>query len=106
MRTKKETYFDQKLLQHASREVSLTAEEEAARDAEEAAWAAGQLARDAEATRLVGITDDARRAALVAKLRTATAAEISQYVDDEVVDLASARTMLKRILLVLSTLAR
>lgn len=45
---------------------------------------------------------DAARADLLTRLRSATPAQLNAYVDAQVTDLASARTMLKRILLVLA----
>jgi hypothetical protein len=44
---------------------------------------------------------DATRADLLARLATATPAQINSYVDTNVTNLAEARTLLKRILLVL-----
>lgn len=82
--------------------VEVTGPELAARQAEEQAWAAAQAARDAEAARLQAIRDDALRQQLVSQLATATNAQISAFVDAQVIDLASARTMLKRILLLLA----
>ena len=52
------------------------------------------------------VQNDARAVELRDKLRTATPAEISAYVDAQVLDLASARTMFKRVLLVLALMAR
>lgn len=45
---------------------------------------------------------DATRADLLTRLRTATPAQINSYVDANVANLAEARTLFKRILLVLS----
>lgn len=45
---------------------------------------------------------DTVRMDLLDRLRTATPTQINTYVDNQVTDLASARTMFKRILLVLS----
>lgn len=44
---------------------------------------------------------DVTRADLLARLRAATPAQISAYVDNQVTDLASARALFKKILLVL-----
>lgn len=55
-----------------------------------------------EQTRLQGIRDDAMRQQLLTQLSTATNLQISQFVDNQVSDLASAKTMLKRILLLLA----
>lgn len=87
-------------------DIPFTPEEEVARDAEEAAWAAGQPARDAEEARLAGLKNDPQRADLIDRLRTATAQQISDYIDANVTDLASARVLLKKIVLVLSLIVR
>lgn len=76
--------------------------DQAAVDAE----AAAAVAAAAEAARLQAIKDDPLGAALVVQLKTATAAQISTYVDNNVTDLASARLMLKRVILVLARIAR
>lgn len=49
---------------------------------------------------------DERAADLLDRLRTATPQQIVDYVDAQVTDLASARTMFKRVLLVLALVAR
>ena len=49
---------------------------------------------------------DPRAVELRDKLTTATAAQISDYVDAQVTDLPSARLMFKRVLLVLALMAR
>lgn len=82
-------------------EVVCSTEEEAALQAE---WSQGetQIAADtAERLRLQGIREDALRQQLQAQLDAATAAQISSFVDNQVTDLASARLMFKRILLLL-----
>lgn len=56
----------------------------------------------AEVARRQGIRDDPLRADILNRLRTATAAQISNYVDANVVDLASARALFKRILLLIA----
>jgi hypothetical protein len=56
----------------------------------------------AEAERIAAIQADAMTIDLVTRLRQATPAQISGYVDANVVDLASARALFKRILLVLA----
>ena len=60
----------------------------------------------AEQARQQAIKDDALRIQLVTRLTTATNLEISNYVDVQVTDLASARTMFKRILLILALIVR
>lgn len=52
--------------------------------------------------RLQALRDDALRQQLLTQLSTATNLQISQFVDNQVTDLASARTMFKRILLLLA----
>ena len=52
------------------------------------------------------LQNDARAVDLRDRLRTATVAQIDSYVDAQVTDLASARTMFKRILLVMALLCR
>jgi len=54
------------------------------------------------ATRKSSFDADATRADLLARLRTATPAQINTYVDANVTDLASARALFKKILLVLA----
>jgi len=60
-------------------------------------------AKEAERLRKQNLRGDALAVELLDRLRTATPAQISNYVDNNVIDLASARTMFKRVLLVLST---
>lgn len=68
------------------------------------------LSRDAvalaEAARKLAIRDDPLRVNLMAQLKTATAVQISNYVDANVTDLASARTMLKRVIFAIALDAR
>lgn len=78
--------------------VELTPEEEQEL-VERAATDEGRLA---ERTRLQAIADDVLRQQLLAQLSTATNLQISAFVDNQVTDLASARTMFKRILLLLA----
>lgn len=59
-------------------------------------------AQTAEIARRQAIRDDALRIDLLNRLRTATAAQINNYVDANVVDIAGARALFKRILLVIS----
>jgi len=56
----------------------------------------------AEAARRAALRSDALAVELLAQLRAATPAQISNYVDAQVTDLASARTMFKRIMLILA----
>src|SRR3990167_17363 len=56
----------------------------------------------AEKVRLQAIRDDALRQELLAQLDTATNVQISAFIDNQVTDLQSARTMFKRILLMLA----
>jgi hypothetical protein len=55
-----------------------------------------------EQARKTAIVSDPLRANLLNAVKTATNAQISNYVDNNVTDLASARTMFKRILLLIS----
>ena len=68
--------------------------------------AASVTVKQAESDRVAGILTDPARVALLNQLKTATAAQIDTYVDAQVTDLASARTMLKRIIKVLALIAR
>jgi len=68
--------------------------------------AAQQAARDQAAAALNALRADALARDLTGRLRTATPAQIDTWVDAQVTDLASARTMFKRILLVLAAMAR
>lgn len=61
---------------------------------------------EAERQRIADIRADVRRQDMVDKLRTATPQQISDYIDSNVKDLASARAMLKRIVFVLATVVR
>lgn len=68
----------------------------------QAAYDQAQVATAAAAAARATITADPLRVALVNQLKGATNAQISNYVDANVTDLASARLMLKRIILVLA----
>lgn len=68
----------------------------------QAAYDQAQAATAAAAAAKATITADPLRVALVGQLKGATNAQISSYVDANVTDLASARLMLKRIILVLA----
>lgn len=70
---------------------------QAAYDATQAAAAAALAAKQT-------VMNDPLRAALINQLRGATNVQINNYVDANVTDLATARTMLKRVILVLATL--
>jgi hypothetical protein len=60
----------------------------------------------AERAEREALRDDPRAIELRDKLRTATPQQISDYVDEKVTDLPSARLMFKRVLLVLALLLR
>lgn len=68
-----------------------------------AAYAASEAA---ESARRVAIHDDQLRVDLLGRLKSATAAQISNYVDTNVTDIASARALFKRILLLIALDAR
>lgn len=72
----------------------------------EAALAAEAAAKEAEAVRTESIKQEPTYTDILDKLRAATPAQISAYVDANVTDLASARALLKRILLVLSLIVK
>lgn len=61
---------------------------------------------DAEKDRVVAIRSDSGRADLLNRLKTATASEIKTYVANTVADLASARTLIAKILLLIALDAR
>lgn len=65
-----------------------------------------QQAQEAERQRIESLKTDATRLDLLEKLKRATPAQISSYVDNNVTDLASARALFKRILLVMALIAR
>lgn len=83
-------------------EVPLTDAEIAQRQAEEAAWLVRKAASDAEAARCAAIKTDPLRVDLLQRIKTATNAQISTYVDSNVTDLASAKTLFKKILLLIA----
>ncbi len=58
--------------------------------------------QQAQSTRDAAISSDPRRVDLLNRLRTATPAQISNYIDNNVTDLAGVRSILKAILIVLS----
>lgn len=61
-----------------------------------------QQTQAAELSRKAAIKTDALRTDLLNRLKSATPAQISNYVDNSVTDLASARVMFKRVLLLIS----
>lgn len=65
--------------------------------------AAQAAARQAKADLETALRIDARLKEIEAALRNATPQQISDYVDAQVIDLASARLMFKRILLLLAS---
>lgn len=71
-----------------------------------AAWAARESAADAEEARVSTIRAAQEVQDMIAQLRVATPATINDWVNAQVTDVASARTMFKRILLVLAALTR
>ena len=70
---------------------------------DDAEYVAAEAARQAEEQRTTAFKADAIRQDMITRLTSATPAQISTFVDNNVTDLAGARTMLKRILLVLAT---
>lgn len=65
-------------------------------------YAKSQTEIDSE-LRWISLNADATRADLLVRLRTATPAQINAYVDSNVTNLAEARTLLKKVLLVLAS---
>ena len=80
----------------------LTPEEIAQRDTDRAAYEQRLAARQAAAARENTYVADTERADLLNRLRSATPAEIDAYIDNNVANLAQARTVLKRILKILA----
>lgn len=72
--------------------------------ASQAAYDAAQAAAVTVAAARATVLADPLRLALINQLRGATNVQINNYVDANVTDLATARTMLKRVILVLATL--
>lgn len=60
----------------------------------------------AEATRERAFLSDADRQEMIDRLTTATPAQIKTYVNNNVTNLAGAKTLLAQLMLVLATLAR
>lgn len=73
----------------------------------EADWIAEQeavaTAQQAETDRMIGLRADAELQDMLARLAVATPAQINTYVDNNVTNIATARTLFKRILLILAT---
>lgn len=70
-----------------------------------AAVAAKEDAEEAEQLRLANIREDVLAQELIEQFKTATAMQISNFVDNNVTDLVSAKTVLKKIILVLALIA-
>lgn len=62
-------------------------------------------ALETERLRLQSLSEDALAVELLQRLRAATPAEIAGYVNNNVTDIASARAMFKRILLVMALIS-
>lgn len=77
--------------------VQMTAQEETARDAEEAAWAAGTAARQAEATRISSLSTAIGGDSVIQSLRSMTAAQFDAWWDANVTNAAQAIGVLKRL---------
>lgn len=77
--------------------VPFTAEEEAARDAEEAAWSAEQPALEAEAARKAAIEDVIQADATIAQIKAMTTAEFDTWWTANVTNAAQAINVLKRV---------
>ena len=77
--------------------VALTSEEEAARDAEEAVWAAGGAARMAEETRRASIHAETNGDAIIDHLKTLTASDIDDWFTANITNAAQAITLLKKL---------
>lgn len=78
-------------------QVPMTPEEEAVRDAEEIAWAAGQASRDALAARVQSLESAIVGDGVIQTLRTMTAAQFDQWWDANVTNAAQAIGVLKRL---------
>ena len=75
----------------------MTAQEEAARDAEEAAWLAGEPARVAERTRLESLDTAIGNDGVIQTLKSMTAAQFDTWWDANVTNAAQAIGVLKRL---------
>lgn len=60
----------------------------------------------AEDARVAAIKNDARVVDMIDRLKNASIAQIEQFVDNQVTDLASARAMFKRVLAVMSAMLK
>ena len=83
-------------------EIPLTPEEIAEFEARDAAWAADEPKRAARKQRNEDIADDPERKDLLDKLSNATNAQISNWVDANVTNLADARKLFKIIIRVMA----
>jgi len=75
----------------------MTAQEEAIRDAEEAAWLAGQAARDAEQQRVTDFDAAIKTDAELQTLKTITVAQFNTWWDNNINNLAQLNAVCKRI---------
>lgn len=75
----------------------MTAQEEAARDAEEAAWLAGQAARDAEAARTASMDTAIKNDGVLQNLKTLSAAEFDLWWENNITNANQAIQVLKRL---------
>ncbi len=73
---------------------------------DDANFSSASVAAAEEKTRTDTFRTDADRVDVLNRLKTATAAQIRQYVNNNVTDLASAKLMLARILILISLDAR
>jgi hypothetical protein len=78
-------------------EVVCSDEEEALRLAEDADWAAGQAARQAEAIRLAGVDVAIAADSTIAQLKAMTSAEFDTWWSANVTTAAQAINVLKRV---------
>lgn len=79
-------------------QVPMTVEEEAARNAEETAWLAGQASRDALAARTQSLESAIGGDSVIQTLRTMTAAQFDAWWDANVTNAAQAIGVLKRLI--------
>ena len=75
----------------------MTAQEEAERDVEEAAWAAGEPARIAEHSRLESLDTAIGNDGVIQTLKSMTAAQFDVWWDNNVTNAAQAIGVLKRL---------
>lgn len=88
-----------------TRIIPFTAKAEAFYDAEDARIRAAAAAKELAQTQRAAVAADPFCEEL-ALLKTATPAQIKNYIDGQVTDLASARVMLKRMALLLAVVVR